>query len=199
MSRLTFGKSFLLLFLLIGVCVALTACASTEEFQFAEMEEGDFTPVIDDIEMLRVGDKAPLFEVSDVYGNRLDLSSRIGKKVIALVFWSVYCDPCRSSMPAFDEINRKYKEKGLDFLAVNMDGEEMSNAIRAFLADEGIELTVPLDELDGDLLKIADPYGVQGTPTVYVINREGRIAFAKVGTISYKNLLALIKKELAKK
>jgi protein-disulfide isomerase len=66
------------------------------------------------------------------------------------------------------------------------------------LADEGLDLTVLLDEPDGDLLKIADPYGVQGTPTIYIINKQGRIAFAKVGTFSFQSLTALVKEELSK-
>ena len=51
---------------------------------------------------------------------------------------------------------------------------------------------------DGDFLRIADPYGVQGTPTIYIINKKGRIAFGKVGAIPIKTLSALISAELAK-
>ena len=196
MSRLRSAES--LAFLAVCICLILAACAATEEVKFAEVDEGEFTPVIDDIEMLRVGDNAPLFEVSDVFGNRLSLGDRIGKNVIVLVFWSVYCEPCRASMPAFNEVYRKYREKGLDFFTINMDGEEMTDAIRGFLADEGIELTVLLDEPEGDFLKIADPYGVQGTPTIYIIDRSGRIAFGKVGTLSSEKLSSLVRDELAR-
>lgn len=196
MLRLRSAESLALL--AVCICLILAACASTEEVKFAHVDEGEFTPVIDDIVMLRVGDKAPLFEVSDVFGNRLNLGDSVGKNVIVLVFWSVYCDPCRASMPAFNEIYRRYRDKGLDFFTINMDGEEMTNAIRGFLADENIDLTVLLDEPEGDLLKIADPYGVQGTPTIYIIDRNGRIAFGKVGTISFEKLSSLVGDELAK-
>lgn len=196
MLRLRSAESLALL--AVCICLILAACASTEEVKFAHVDEGEFTPVIDDIVMLRVGDKAPLFEVSDVFGNRLSLGDSVGKNVIVLVFWSVYCDPCRASMPAFNEIYRRYRDKGLDFFTINMDGEEMTNAIRGFLADENIDLTVLLDEPEGDLLKIADPYGVQGTPTIYIIDRNGRIAFGKVGTISFEKLSSLVGDELAK-
>ncbi len=182
----------------VSVGTALVSCATAEHPSLAEVERVDFTPMIDDIEMLEVGDKAPLFEVSDVEGNRFDFSDRVGKNVIMLVFWSVYCDPCRRSMPAFNEMYHSYREKGLELYAVNLDGAEMSPAIRGFLADEGLDLTVLLDEPDGDLLKIADPYGVQGTPTIYIINKQGRIAFAKVGTFSFQSLTALVKEELSK-
>jgi peroxiredoxin len=163
------------------------------------MEEGEFTPVIEGIEMLKVGDKAPIFEVSDVYGNRVNLADKIGEDVIVLIFWSIYCDPCRNSMPAYNEIQRKYKEKGLEFLTINMDGEEMSDAIRAYLENDNIELPVLLDEPAGDFLKIADPYGVQGTPTIYIIDRRGRISFGKVGTVSFESLSSLVSSELKKK
>ncbi len=184
--------------LALCVCLSMAACATAGESLYADIEQGDFTPIIDDIEMLRVGDKAPLFEVSDVFGARLNLADRIGKNVIALVFWSVYCDPCRASMPAYNEIYRRHRESGLDFYTINMDGKEMANAIIAFLADENIDLPVLLDEPEGDFLKIADPYGVQGTPTTYIINKKGRIVFGKVGTIPIETLSSLISDELAK-
>ena len=197
-SRSRYAVSFVSVLLALCVCASLAACSTTEESPLAEMETGDFTPVIEDIEMLSVGDKAPLFEVSDVFGKRFNLADSIGKNVIVLVFWSVYCDPCRSSMPAFDEVYRRYREKGLDFFTINMDGEEMTGAIRGFLADENLGLTVLLDEPEGDLLKIADPYGVQGTPTIYIIDKKGRIAFGKVGTIPIETFSSLLGDELAK-
>ena len=101
-------------------------------------------------------------------------------------------------MQAYNEIYRRYRSKGLNFLTVNMDGAEMANAIKAFLQDEDLDLPVLLDELDGDMLRIADPYGVQGTPTLYIIDKEGRIAFGRVGTLSFDTLSSLISKELAK-
>jgi peroxiredoxin len=197
-SRSRQSSSFLFALMALCVCVSLAACATVEEPQLAEMERGDFTPVIDDIEMLRVGDKAPLFEVSDVFGNSFNLGDKIGKNVIVLVFWSVYCDPCRSSMPAYSEVYRRHREKGLELFTINMDGEEMTDAIRGFLDGENIGLPVLLDEPEGDFLKIADPYGVQGTPTIYIIDKKGRIAFGKVGTISIETLSSLVEDELAK-
>ncbi|MBI5117520.1 TlpA family protein disulfide reductase [Candidatus Poribacteria bacterium] len=193
-----FTKGILRALLVAAVGCLLASCVSGSSTRFAEIEEGAFTPMIKDITMLKVGDKAPMFEVSDVRGNRLKLSDRIGKNVIVLVFWSVYCEPCKSSMPAYNDIYRRYHRKGLDFYAVNMDGAEMSNAIRAFVEQENIQLTVLLDEPEGDSLRIADPYGVQGTPTIYVIDKGGRIVFSKAGTVTYEELSSVVKKELRK-
>jgi peroxiredoxin len=191
-------RSLALGFMLLGMCLVISACSTTSEPQFADIEEGAFTPVIEGIEMLRVGDQAPLFEVSDISGNRVKFEEKLGEDVVVLLFWSVYCDPCRESMQAYNELFRKYRTQGLNFLTVNMDGAEMSNAIQAFLRDEDLDLTVLLDELDGDMLRIADPYGVQGTPTIYIIDRDGQIAFGRVGAISFDNLSSLIKRELEK-
>jgi peroxiredoxin len=191
-------KSLALSAILLGICLVISACATSPEPEFADIEEGAFTPVIEGIEMLRVGDQAPLFEVSDVFGNRVKFEEKLGKDVVVLLFWSVYCDPCRESMQGYNEIYHIYRKQGLNFLTVNMDGAEMSIAIEGFLRDEDLDLTVLLDEWDGDMLRIADPYGVQGTPTIYIIDRKGRIAFGRVGTISFDNLSSVIKKELEK-
>jgi protein-disulfide isomerase len=43
---------------------------------------------------------------------------------------------------------------------------------------------------------VSDPYGVAGTPTVYIIDGKGVVQFAKVGRASEEELEEVIKKVL---
>lgn len=156
-------------------------------------------PMIEGIKMLEVGAEAPDFTVKDTDGARFTMSEEKGKNPVVLVFWSIFCEPCRFEMPAIQKMHEKYKDKGLDVLAVALDGEPLKNSIVGFVKQEGYTFRVLIDELDAqEMFKVADPYGVAGTPTIYVLDRGGKIVLARAGRLKEEELekviLAVLKK-----
>jgi peroxiredoxin len=150
---------------------------------------GKDIPMIEGIEMLKVGSKAPLFEIKDLKGNAFNISQHLGQKQFLLVFWSIFCEPCRYEMPLIQTMHKKYGNKDLEVLAVAIDGDPLKNAIAGFVKQEGFSFRVLIDELDeNEYFKVADPYGVAGTPTIYIVDKSGKIAFSKVGSITEKEL-----------
>lgn len=139
-------------------------------------------PMIGDIDMLKVGDSAPQFALEDIEGNTLDLAEAVPKKAHLLVFWSIFCEPCKAEMPLIQRLYEQYREKGFDVLAVAMDGEPMKKSIQGLVKQQGYTFRVFIDKLAADESFVAaDPYGVAGTPTLYIVDKEGKIAFAEVG------------------
>jgi hypothetical protein len=65
------------------------------------------------------------------------------------------------------------------------------------MQDAGLDFTVVFDELSGLEYKIADPYGVAGTPTVYAIDLEGKISFSEVGRLEPEELKEVLMKSLS--
>ncbi len=150
---------------------------------------GKDIPMIEGIQMLEIGSSAPLFALKDLKGESFDLSSHLGQKQFLLVFWSIFCEPCRFEMPLIQNIHKKYGDKGLEVLTVAIDGDPLKNAIAGFVKQEGYSFRVLIDELDEEeFFKVADPYGVAGTPTIYIVDRSGKIAFSRVGSITEKEL-----------
>lgn len=149
-------------------------------------------PVVRGIEMLNVGDEAPQFEVSMLDGGRYKLSDDIGRKGVLLTFWSIFCESCREEMPLIQRIQEEYGDKGLRVLGVNLDGAPMSEAVKYFVEEENMDFPVLMDELIGDTFKIADPYGVAGTPTTYVIDKSGTLRLAEVGKVTYEQLESVV-------
>jgi hypothetical protein len=48
---------------------------------------------------------------------------------------------------------------------------------------------VVIDELDSrDMFKAADAYGVAGTPALFLVDRAGRIHFARAGRVKEEEL-----------
>jgi thiol-disulfide isomerase/thioredoxin len=170
----------------------------------AVAEEQGFTPVpvIKGVKSLEPGAPAPDFTVKDVEGKVFSFAQEKTQRAHMLVFWSIFCEPCREEMPVIERLAGEYKAGGkLAVLTVNMDGAPFIDGIKGFLNQYKYSLRVLLDELDpkGETFAIADPYQVAGTPVLYLVNAEGKIAGSHLGRISEADLRAMINGMLAAK
>ena len=170
----------------------------------AGAQEQGFTPipVIKGVKSLASGLSAPDFTVKDLDGKTFVFGDERTKRAHLLVFWSIFCEPCREEMPVIQRIADEYKATGsLDVLAVNMDGAPFTDGIKGFLRQYKYSVRVILDELDakGEQFAIADPFQVAGTPVLYLVDGEGKIAGSHLGRIGEADLRAMINKMLAAK
>jgi thiol-disulfide isomerase/thioredoxin len=111
---------------------------------------------------------APDFELKDLSGKKVSLSSLRGKPVM-LDFWATWCGPCQMSIPTVQKFYETHKDKGLVVLGVNVD-EDPSN-VYAFV--KHFNMTYPV--LYGGGTPISDAYGVEGIPMFVFIDPQGRI------------------------
>jgi peroxiredoxin len=156
-------------------------------------------PMIEGIKPLEPGAVAPDFKIRDTEGKIFNVGEEKGKAPFILVFWSIFCEPCRVEMPILQRLYEKHKDAGLSVLAVALDGEPLKNSIVGFVKQEGYTFRVLIDELDEkEMFKVADPYGVGGTPTVYLVDRGGKIALAKIGRFKEEELEKAIQSVLKK-
>jgi thiol-disulfide isomerase/thioredoxin len=169
------------------VCGAVTTNAAAEDGSAYSP-----IPVIKGMKLLPEGTEAPTFNVQDVEGQDYDFSLYNKEKAHIIVFWSIFCEPCREEMPVIEQIYGEYKDKGVDVLAVNLDGEPFLASIQGFLKQYKYSFRVLLDALEGDTFKIADPYQVAGTPVLYLIDGHGQVFAGHLGRITAKDLRALI-------
>ena len=140
------------------------------------------TITVDDvgpIEGLAIGNTAPDFEGSLTSGGEMRLSDYRGNVVI-LDFWGSWCNPCKSSMPHFDDLVTRYGSQGLVVITVSTDVSEQDTI--NFLASKGLTQFVSVWEPGGkngnpiDLL-----YDVTVYPRTFVLDRQGVIRFTSIG------------------
>lgn len=112
--------------------------------------------------------KAPDFTLAALEGGSIALADMQGK-VVVLNFWATWCQPCRSEMPALEQVWSDYREQDLVVLAVNL--QESSQRVSAFVQEIGLTFPVLLDD-KGDVFQL---YQVQLYPTTFFIDREGII------------------------
>jgi peroxiredoxin len=102
-------------------------------------------------------------------------------------------------MPVIQKLNDKFKAEGLEVVSVVLDGEPLKSSIEGFIKQENYTVRTLIDELDAkEMFKVADPYGVGGTPTIYIIDRAGNVAMAKSGRIKEEDLEKAIQSVLKK-
>ena len=125
---------------------------------------------------------APDFTVLDVEGHPFRLSEEVSRKPVLLLFWSVFCDPCRAEMATLQKAHDKYAGRDLAVVAVAVDGGALRKTIGGFARQEGYSFKVLVDELDGtEMWKAADPYGVAVTPTLLLLEKGGKVLHRKGG------------------
>jgi thiol-disulfide isomerase/thioredoxin len=124
------------------------------------------------------GFSAPLANVAGAVSGPARLEDYRGK-VLFLNLWATWCGPCRAEMPSMEKLYQRFKDKGLDILAVNI--QERKADVEAFMRRNKLTFPAVLDE-DG---RIARQYGVMGIPTSYILDRQGRVVLRLVGSINW--------------
>lgn len=177
---------------LLGLAVLLAVTVPSGNLFSADQEN------LVQSKILKNGTKAPPFQGEELGGGNFDLTQYVGKKPVFLFFWSFFCQPCREEMPMLQKIHEEIGMDNVFFIGINLDGPKLGKAIEKFMSDSNLIFTTVFDELDGLQYRIADPYGVIGTPTAYVINLDGEIVFSAVGKIEPEELKEVLITSLGK-
>lgn len=119
----------------------------------------------------------PAWSLRDVNGKAVNSADFKGKVVI-LDFWATWCGPCRMEIPSFVELQKAYGDKGLAVVGVSLD-EEGGRVVKPFMKQFAINYPIVM----GDE-KIVRAYGViEGIPTTFVIDRQGKIVSKHIGYV----------------
>jgi uncharacterized repeat protein (TIGR01451 family) len=111
----------------------------------------------------------------------LSLADLQGRPAV-LVFWTTWCPYCLRQTPVMVEAYPRAAEAGIQF--VGIDVQEDRNTVATYLAQHRIEYPILLDEQGS----IAAQYAVQGYPTTYFLDSDGRIVARNVGALTGEQL-----------
>lgn len=148
------------------------------------------------LDKMMVGSSAPTFIAKALDGTEISLENLRGKVVLVNVA-ATYCFVCRSEMPALREMYKKYKDQGLVILSVMMDRdpEPVEKMLKASPAPWPHILAGPSRVGGGTGTSgITSLYVPYGTPTYYVVDRNGKLTAQNV---SLNKLTEVITKALA--
>ncbi len=117
-------------------------------------------------------------------------------RVVLIEFWTFACYNCRNTLPALKKWDAEYRDKGLTIIGVHtpeLDYERNVENLRREISGLGIKYPVVTDQ-DYSTWKA---YGVEAWPTLFLIDKEGRVRWTHVGEGYYGEIEQVIKKLLA--
>jgi len=129
--------------------------------------------------LLKVGTQAPNFELPTPEGKKVQLSDFKGKYVL-IDFWASWCPDCRRISPNVEAIAKEYQGKDLAVLAVSFDIDK--EAWVKYINRNG----APVNEVHVSELKkmkesaVAKAFGVQWIPSLYLLDKDGKVLLAKL-------------------
>ena len=148
--------------------------------------------------LIAVGSPAAPFSLPDLTGKSVAFEPKKGATSLLLVYWSIFCEPCKEELPMYGFVAEKYAPQGLNTLAINMDGAQMTRAISNYLRINQLTLKVLLDKKEGKRYLTADKYGVTGTPTLILIGPDGTVQWTHSGRVEAGTLEGAVQKALPK-
>lgn len=126
-----------------------------------------------------IGFSAPDFTLPNSMQEEVTLSDLRGKPIL-VNFWASWCLPCRTEMPAIQEIYQEYAPQGLSVLAINATNQDEYSAVKSFINQNGLTFPILFDE-NG---QVSASYRIQSLPTTFFIDQDGVIQDIAVGGMS---------------
>lgn len=143
-------------------------------------------------------DMAPEFAPGTwINSEPLTVKSLAGR-VVLVEFWTFGCYNCRNTLPFVKRWHEQYNAKGLTVVGVHspeFDEEKNLDNVRKEVASLGIRFPVVTDN-DYSTWK---SYKVDAWPTIFVLDKSGKIRWSHVGEGAYDETEQVIQRLLAEK
>jgi thiol-disulfide isomerase/thioredoxin len=125
-----------------------------------------------EIQKINVGEQFIDIKAKDLNGNTISLSDFKGK-VLLLDFWAYWCHYChKQNQEEFPKLKEKYKNQ--DFVIVSYSVDVDFETWKKSSESDRIDW-INISNLRGIKDKVVTQYGVQGYPTSFIINKEGKL------------------------
>ena len=127
-------------------------------------------------EMLSVGTAAPSITGQHYQDNMNETTIDFKGKVTLLDYWYMACYPCVKAIPSLERLYEKYADKGLHVYGINSSDIKRLDRMPQFLEHNPIKYPIVMVENE-----VPDSYNVRVWPTFYIIDKDGKVAFSKLG------------------
>ena len=128
--------------------------------------------------LVNVGDSAPSFAIAADGGRSVSVSN-FGGKVLVLNFWATWCAPCVQEIPSLNQLQTRFRDRGLVVLGISVDKDE--TAYKQFVNRFRLSF---LTARDPDQ-KINNDYGTVQFPETYIIDAKGKVVNKIIGEANW--------------
>jgi thiol-disulfide isomerase/thioredoxin len=137
--------------------------------------------------LIEPGKMAPDWQLTSFDSNQSVSLNQYKGKVVMLEFWFKNCGPCIEGVPELNALYQKYQNKSFQLFALNI--EDTKKDIGVFKTKHHTEYPLMYGAQN-----VAVQYGVDACPTVVIIDKAGKVAYA--GGFDKSKLVAVIDSQL---
>jgi len=135
--------------------------------------------------------------LKDIDGERHKVSQYIGHgKWVVLNIWGTRCPPCREEMPELVRFHDEHHNNDAIVVGIAIDfpsyGYAKRDQVASFADDYLIDFPILLS--DSDITEKLGLGRLEGLPTTYIFNPQGKVVGAQVGGIDQATLENFIEK-----
>jgi peroxiredoxin len=120
-----------------------------------------------------VGKKIAGFTLNDTAGKSVSLADFKDKKAVAAVFLGTECPINNAFLPRLADLHKEYAPKGVQIIGINSNSQDTA----AEVAAHARKFDVPFPMLKDERNKVADVFGAERTPEVFLLDSTGRIRY----------------------
>jgi thiol-disulfide isomerase/thioredoxin len=120
-----------------------------------------------------VGKEFPQFPkgVKTTDGKDLTLE-RFKGKVLLVDFWATWCPPCRAEVPNLVKAYEEYNKKGFEIIGISFD--ESREKFDEYIKENKMPWPQYFDG-KGWQNEVGPTYGIQSIPTMYLLDKDGKV------------------------
>lgn len=119
-------------------------------------------------------------------------------RVVLVEFWTFGCFNCRNTLPHIKDWDNRYREKGLTVIGVHSP-EFAEERIPENLRRQVLSLGIRYPVVSDNDYRTWNAYNVEAWPTIFLLDKQGRIRWMRVGEGDYDEAERLIQTLLAEK
>jgi peroxiredoxin len=130
---------------------------------------------------LQPGTAAPDIALTGLDGKPFILSEVRKRGPIVLAFFKVGCPTCQYTFPYLERLWQAHKTEPLTIVGISQDDQKDTEAFRA---KHGVTFPLVLD--DPARYRASRDYGLTNVPSIFLIDREGKIDFTSIGWVRFE-------------
>ena len=129
-------------------------------------------------DLLKPGTVAPEIVINKD-GGKMNLLAENKDKYIVLDFWASWCGDCRKELKYLRSINRTYANTdSIELIGYSFDNEK--SAWKKCIKDSALVWQNYLSDVPMRNSRVKRDYNIGWIPTIYIIDKEGKVVLATV-------------------
>lgn len=158
---------------------------------FADLQKNVVIALKEKLKKKMQNTDAPAFTLKDLDGKTVSLADFKGKMVV-VDFWATWCVPCKASFPAMKKVVERHPEVKFLFIDTQEKPEGAAARVKKYINENKFGFHVLMDKpskADAQIFQVMSAYKVEGIPTKFVIDKNGKQRFFSLGFSSDTELI----------